>query len=70
MDIRADQAGIDGEPLGAHQTFSDTTLDGHLEQLAQQVAVAEPAVPVLGERRVIGHSAVEIEPAEPAIRRG
>ena len=41
--------------------------DHRLEQAAQQVAVAEAAVPVLGEGRVVGHVAVEPEPAEPAI---
>ena len=41
--------------------------DRRLEQLAQQVAVAEAAMPVLREGRVIGHSPVEAEAAEPAI---
>ncbi len=33
----------------------------------QQIALAEAAVPVLREGRVVGNSAVEPEPAEPAI---
>jgi hypothetical protein len=36
-----------------------------LENMAQHIAVAEAAVPVLGERRVVGHLVVEVEPAEP-----
>jgi hypothetical protein len=67
VDIGADQAGIDREAFYPHQSFSHAALDGHLEELAQQVAVAEPAVPVLGEGGVIGHRPLEIEPAEPAI---
>jgi len=42
-------------------------FDCQFEQFAQQIAVAEPAVPVLGEGRVIGPRAIEIELAEPAI---
>ncbi len=40
---------------------------GGLEQLAQEVAVAEAAVAVLREGGVIGHVAFEPEPAEPAV---
>ena len=41
--------------------------DDRLEQLAQQVALAEAAVAVLREGRVVGHVAVQPQPAEPAI---
>ena len=41
--------------------------DRRLEQLAQQIAVAEAPMPVLREGRVVGHRAVQAEPAEPAI---
>jgi len=67
VDIGTDQAGIDREPFATHQPFGHATLDGHLEQLAQQVAVAEAAVAILGEGRVIRHSAFQAKPAEPAI---
>src|SRR3546814_5062737 len=47
---------------------SDVCSSDLLEQLAEQIAVAEAAMPVLREGRVIGHSAVEPQPAEPTIR--
>lgn len=40
-----------------------STAHRHLERLAQQVAVAEAAVPVLGEGRVIRHIAFKAQPA-------
>ena len=55
VNIGADQARIDREAFCSHQSVSHAALDGHLEELAQQVAVAEPPVPVLGEGGVIGH---------------
>ena len=65
--IGLDQAGIDREALAADQPLGDAARHGRLEQLAQQIAVAEAAVPVLGEGRVVGHIAFQPEPAEPAI---
>jgi hypothetical protein len=35
--------------------------------VAQQIAIAEAAMPILGEGRVVRHLAVEAEPAEPAV---
>src|SRR6056297_1340178 len=35
--------------------------------MAQKFALAEPAMPVLGKRRVIGDAVVQIKAAEPAI---
>ena len=67
MDIGADQACVDREALTTDQHFGDATLDGHLEQLAKQVAVAEAVVPVLRKGGVARHRAIETEPAEPAI---
>src|SRR3546814_7439481 len=64
--IRLDHAGVDREAFAADQPLGHAALDGRLEQLTQKVAVAEAAVPVLGEGRVIRHRAVEPEPAEPA----
>ena len=37
------------------------------KQLSQQIAIAEAAVRVLGEGRVLWHLAIEAEPAEPAV---
>ena len=38
-----------------------------LEQPAQHIALAKAAVAVLGESRVVGHLAVQPEPAEPTV---
>ena len=65
--VGLDQTGVDGKALAADQTLVDAALQHGLEQPAQQVAVAEAAVPVLREGRMIGHLAVEAEPTEPAI---
>ena len=65
--IRLDQAGIDGETLTTHQAFLDAAPDGRLEQFAQEITVTEAAMPVLREGRVVGHIALQPEPAEPAI---
>ena len=42
-------------------------MDHGLEQLAEQIALPKPAVPVLGEGRVVGHCGLQAQPAEPAI---
>jgi hypothetical protein len=57
MSVGHDHAGIDGEAIAADQTFDHAPPNHRLEQLAQQVSVAEPAVARLGESRVIGHIA-------------
>jgi hypothetical protein len=38
-----------------------------LKNMAQDVAVAEAAMAINGERRVIGNLVVEIKPTEPAV---
>src|SRR5262249_4257619 len=50
-----------------NQTFSDAAPQDCLKDAPQQIALAEPAMPVLGEGGVIGDSAIEPEPAEPSI---
>lgn len=55
--IGPDQVGIDGEAFAADQLLGDAARHRRLEQAAQQVAVAKPAVPVLGEGGVVGHVA-------------
>ena len=67
MGIGADHAGIDGEALTADDALGHAASDAGLEQRAQQVAVAKPAVPVLGEGRVVRHGIGQVEPAEPAM---
>ena len=65
--ICPDEARIDGKALTADQSFLDASAHRRLKQLAQQIAVAKAAVPVLREGGVIGDVAFQIEPAEPAI---
>ena len=57
--VGRDQAGIDGKAFATDQALVDTALQHRLEQPAQQVAVAETAMPVLREGRVVRHRAVE-----------
>ena len=61
------QTGIDRKPFAANQPLLYTALHRHFENLAQQVAVTEPAMTVLGKCRVIGHIPFKVELAEPAI---
>lgn len=67
IDIGADQARIDCKGFAADQLFLDAAPDGHLEDLPQEVALTEPAVPVLGKGRVIGNRTVQAQPAKPSI---
>ena len=66
--VGLDQAGIDGKAFATDQALVDAALQHGLEQLAQQVAVAEAAMPVLREGRMIGHLAVEAQSTKPAVR--
>ena len=62
--VGPDQAGVDREAFAADQPFLDAAPHRRLEQLAQQIAVAEAAMPVLGEGRVVRNIALQAEPAE------
>lgn len=66
--VGLDHRRVDGKAFAANQTFGDAARDRLLEQAAQKVAVAEAAVPVLGEGRMVRHRAVQAEPAKPAVR--
>jgi hypothetical protein len=44
--IGGDQAGIDRKAVTAHQAFAQASLDHGLEQVPQNIALPEPAVPV------------------------
>ena len=66
VSVGPDQAGVDREALSPDQALLDAAPDGGLKQLAQEVAVAEAPVPVLGKGGVVGHVALEPEPADPA----
>ena len=67
MSVRHDHAGIDGEALAADKPFSHASPHYRLEQLAQEISIAEPAMARLGESRVIRHVAVQAKPTEPPI---
>jgi hypothetical protein len=59
MGVGHDYAGVDRESFAPHDPFLDATRDYGLKQFPQQIALAEAAVAVLGERRMIGDVAVE-----------
>ena len=65
--VRLDQAGIDRKAFAADQTLPDAAPQHRLEQAPQQIALAETAMPVLREGRMIGHIAIEPKPTKPAI---
>ena len=65
--IRLHDAGIDCKAFALDQTRIHTGSHHRLEHMTQDVAVAEAAMTIDGERRVIGHLVVEIEPAKPSI---
>ena len=65
--VSSDQAGIDRKAFTAHQTFAQASLDHRLEQVPEDIALPEPAVPVAREGRMVWHLALEPQPAEPAV---
>ena len=65
--VRLDHRRVDREALAADEPFRDAAGDRRLEQLAEQIALAKATMPVLREGRVVGHRAVQTQPAEPAI---
>jgi hypothetical protein len=67
VSIGDDHAGVDGEGFAAHQPLGHAARHHRLEHSAQKIAIAEAAMAVLGEGRVVGHVAVEAQPTEPAI---
>ncbi len=64
LNIRADQAGVDREALTTNQAFLHATRYRRFEQMAQQIAFAEPTMTVLGKGRVIRDPIIQIETAE------
>src|SRR6202023_1202296 len=65
--IGVDQAGVDGKAFATDQPLVDAALQDGLEQTPQQIALAEAAMAVLRKGRVVGHTPIEPEPAEPAV---
>ena len=62
-----DDAGVDREAFASDQALAHASTQHALEHMAEGIALAEPAMPVLGEGRMIGHGVFEIESAEPPI---
>src|SRR5262249_27623804 len=67
--VRLDQAGIDRKAFSADETLIDAAAQDGLEQLSQQITVAEATMTVLREGRMVGDVAIEPKAAEPAIRK-
>ena len=65
--VSLDDTGVRGEALAAGQAFCDAPGYHGLEEMAQQVAVAEAAMTVLGEGRMIRHRHGQIKAAEPEV---
>ena len=64
MRVRYDDAGVDREGFASHDPFLHAACHHGLKQLAQEIALAEAAVSVLGERGMIGDVAVEPQATE------
>jgi hypothetical protein len=60
-------ARIDGKAFALNQISIHAGPHHHLEHMAQDVAVAEAAMAINRERRVIGNLVVEIKPTKPAV---
>ena len=58
VSVGPDHTGVHREALAADDTLGHAAPDGGLEQPAQQITVAEAAMPALAERRVVRHGSV------------
>jgi hypothetical protein len=67
VSVSGNQARIDRKSGPVDQPLCHAAPNHGLEQLSQQIAIAEAAMPILGERRVVRHRAIEAEPTEPAV---
>ncbi len=65
--VSLQDAGVHREALAAHQPGAHAALHRGLEHMAEDVALAEAAVPVLGKAGVVGHRVLQAEPAEPPV---
>ena len=64
MRVRHDYTGVDREGFAPDDPFFHAARHHGLEQLAQKIAIAKTAVPVLGKRRMIGDVSVEPQSTE------
>ena len=67
MRIGNNHAGVDCKGLASHDPFLHAARHHRLESLAQQIALTETAVAVLGKCRMIGDVGIEPQATEPAI---
>lgn len=65
--VGLDDAGVDGEAFALNQSFGHATVQYRLEDESECIALAEAAMAVLGERRMIGGSAFQAQAAEPSV---
>ncbi len=65
--VGLDQAGVDREAVAAHEPLRHAAAHHLLEEMAQQIAVAEAAMAVLREGGMLGDIALQAEPAEPPV---
>jgi len=65
--VGPDDRGIGAKAVAADQPFSDAARQNMFEEVTKQIAVAEPAMAVLREGRMIRHVALKSDPAKPAI---
>src|SRR3546814_2875152 len=63
--VGLDDAGVGREPFAANELFGQATLQDLFEHESQGVVVAEPAMTVLRERRVVGYRILQAKAAEP-----
>jgi len=60
-------AGIDGKALALDQPGRHAGRNDTLEDVAKDIALAEPVEPVLRERRVVRDLVIKIKPTKPPI---
>src|SRR5262249_25047747 len=65
--VRLHDARIDGKAFALDQASVHTSPHHRLEHTAQEVAVAEAAVPIDRECRMVGYGVVQIEAATPTV---
>src|SRR5260370_24783522 len=65
--IALHHAGVDREPFALDKTRVHARPNHTFEYVPEDVALAEAAMPIDRECRVIGNPVVEVEPTEPAI---
>jgi hypothetical protein len=61
-------ARTDRKAFTTHQAFGHATVHHAFKHVPEHIALAETAVPVLREARVIGNLVLQPKSAEPAIR--